>query len=137
MPNPKKHFDTPCPHCGKVAAGCKIYCNNKCQMAYQRSLKIKAWLNGEFEGGNWQGVSSSVRHWLFERCQNKCELCGWGEVNPTSGRVPLQVNHKDGNPDNHRPENLELICPNCHSLTPTFGNLNRGNGRKLRYNKPL
>jgi hypothetical protein len=27
---------------------------------------------------------------------------------------------------------LEILCPNCHSLTPTYGGLNRGKGRKLR-----
>ena len=102
-------------------------------MAYQRSLKIEAWFCGEFVGGDWHGVSSYVRAWLFERANHKCELCGWGEINLYSNKIPLQVNHKDGNPENHKPENLELICPNCHSLTSTFGNLNRGNGRKLRY----
>jgi hypothetical protein len=25
------------------------------------------------------------------------------------------------------------LCPNCHSLTPTYGFLNKGNGRKKRY----
>ena len=42
----------------------------------------------------------------------------------------LQVNHIDGNYKNNREENLELLCPNCHSLTPNYRSLNRGKGRK-------
>jgi hypothetical protein len=33
---------------------------------------------------------------------------------------------------NNKEENLILLCPNCHSLTSTFGSLNIGNGRKYR-----
>jgi 5-methylcytosine-specific restriction endonuclease McrA len=46
--------------------------------------------------------------------------------------VPLTVNHKDGDSENHRPDNLELLCPGCHSLTPNFGKLNLGRGRRQR-----
>jgi hypothetical protein len=48
---------------------------------------------------------------------------------PTTGKVPLEVDHIDGNWNNHRPEYVRLLCPNCHALTPTFKGLNRGNGR--------
>jgi hypothetical protein len=131
MPNPKKHFDTPCLHCGGIAKGIKVYCNNTCQQAYQSNLLTESWLSGEIEGGNIYGVSSFVRRWVLNRADNKCEKCGWCEIHPTTGKSPLQINHINGDPFNHRPENLEAICPNCHSLTPTFGNLNRGKGRKL------
>jgi hypothetical protein len=30
-----------------------------------------------------------------------------------------------------------LICPNCHSLTSTFMNLNKGNGRRIRRERYL
>jgi 5-methylcytosine-specific restriction endonuclease McrA len=42
------------------------------------------------------------------------------------------VNHIDGNPSNSAEENLELICQNCHSLTLSYKNRNKGNGRRLR-----
>ena len=42
------------------------------------------------------------------------------------------MEHIDGNSENNNIENLELLCPNCHSLTPTFGALNKGKGRKNR-----
>jgi predicted HNH restriction endonuclease len=42
------------------------------------------------------------------------------------------VEHIDGNYENDREKNLTLLCPNCHSLTPTFRALNRGNGRTIK-----
>jgi 5-methylcytosine-specific restriction endonuclease McrA len=61
--------------------------------------------------------------------------CGWQEINSTSGYVPIQLEHKDGNSENNKLTNLELLCPNCHSLTSTFGILNKGNGREARRKK--
>ena len=80
-------------------------------------------------------VSVHIKRWLRKKCGNKCEKCGWSEKNPVTNKVPLQLNHKDGNPENNDSNNLDLLCPNCHSLTPNFGSLNRGNGRKMRYKK--
>lgn len=37
----------------------------------------------------------------------------------------------DGDFRNCSEENLTVLCPNCHSLTPTFMSLNRGNGRDV------
>jgi hypothetical protein len=28
---------------------------------------------------------------------------------------------------------LELLCPNCHSMTTTYGRLNKGSGRSKRH----
>ena len=36
------------------------------------------------------------------------------------------MDHRDGNPDNNTEENLRLICPNCHALTPTHCGRNKG-----------
>lgn len=34
--------------------------------------------------------------------------------------ISLQLEHKNGVFNDHRLENLELLCPNCHSQTSTF-----------------
>ncbi len=112
------------------------YCCNKCQMKYQHKLYIKRWLKGQ-ETGNISidsnlAVSTHVKIWIKETRGEKCE---WKEINKYTKKIPLQVNHIDGNSSNTVPKNIELICPNCHSLTPTYGALNKGNGRKSRYKK--
>jgi predicted HNH restriction endonuclease len=44
----------------------------------------------------------------------------------------VEVEHIDGNWRNNQPSNLTLLCPNCHSLTPTYRALNWGRGREYR-----
>lgn len=126
-----------CKVCGVDLRGKqKKFCSNKCQAEEKYTVYISEWLAGKQTGGKYEGeVSSHVRRYLHEQANSKCVKCGWAETNPVTGRVPLTVNHIDGDSENHRPENLELICPNCHSLTCNFGSLNRGRGRKKRLKK--
>lgn len=51
--------------------------------------------------------------------QQQCEICGWAEVSE-DGRIPLEINHKNGNTTDNRIENIEILCPNCHSLKPFY-----------------
>jgi hypothetical protein len=59
--------------------------------------------------------------------------CGWGEVNKFTNKVPIEIEHKDGNCENNRLDNLELLCPNCHSLTSTYKGANKSEGGSPRY----
>ena len=52
--------------------------------------------------------------------------------NPTTGKIPLELHHKDGDYSNNDEDNLELLCPNCHSLTATYKNALNHTGRKGR-----
>ena len=68
--------------------------------------------------------------------EDKCERCGWDEKFPGDKYSRCQLHHKDGVADNNALENLEILCPNHHSLTPTWGR--RGNhksSRTYRYGK--
>lgn len=52
----------------------------------------------------------------------RCGLDEWlGE------KLVLELEHKDGNNQNNIRENLEALCPNCHSLTPTWRGRNKSN----------
>lgn len=113
----------------------KIYCSHKCHIQHMRTDFIKRWKDGEIDGLSGLAVSFHIKNYFRDKQDNKCSKCNWGEKNKTTDTVPLQINHIDGNYKNCKEENLELICPNCHSLTHNYGALNRGNGRFERYNK--
>lgn len=102
-----------------------IFCSISCSNEYKKQNNIKKWLNGEISGNCQNGqLSLFVRKYLLEKYNYKCQLCGWGEINPTTKKVPLEIHHIDGNYLNNRPENLQVLCPNCHSLTSNFKALN-------------
>lgn len=44
-----------------------------------------------------------------------CQLSQW-QGKP----IRLEVEHKNGNPLDHRPDNLCFLCPNCHSQTENY-----------------
>lgn len=49
----------------------------------------------------------------------QCSECGISEW--FGKQLTLQVDHVDGNWSDNRIENLRFLCPNCHTLTPTYG----------------
>lgn len=71
-----------------------------------------------------------VRKYLLKTRPYKCSSC---DLNIWRGvKIPLEVDHIDGNYQNNSEENLRLLCPNCHALTPTFKAKNKGHGRESR-----
>ena len=120
-----------CLNCGKEIKSLK-YCSQKCKNDYHQKMFEEKWLNGEVSGNTdslWIEPVKGVKKYLFKKYNNKCARCGWGEVNPFTGRIPLEVEHIDGNANNTTPDNVTLLCPNCHSLTSTYRGANRGKGR--------
>lgn len=131
-----------CANCGKefilYSSSSGKFCCHQCYVDYQYKQYIERWKNGEENGlvGEYS-LSQTIRKYLFKKHNNKCEKCGWGEVNPHTNKVPLQVHHIDGNCQNNKEENLQLLCPNCHSLTENFGSRNKNatSGRTAYYGK--
>lgn len=125
-----------CIRCGKKPLRSFYkYCSNKCQQTHQYDEYIKRWKLGLVSGTrgiNAKNISSYLRRYLLKKFGEKCSICGWNQKHPATGRVPLEVDHINGNADDNREENLRLICPNCHSLSSNFRNLNKGNGRAWR-----
>ena len=122
----KELKETHCLYCGKkLSATAMFYCDNTCHMSYRYLLYINQWQLGLVDGIRaFCEISSHIRRYLFEKYNGRCCKCGWAEINPVTGKVPLQIHHIDGDCTNNKEYNLELLCPNCHSVTPNFGSLN-------------
>ena len=57
--------------------------------------------------------------------EDKCEKCGntyWLGV-----KLPLELHHKDGDHFNNELSNLEILCPNCHSVSGDNAGAAKGN----------
>jgi ribosomal protein L44E len=52
---------------------------------------------------------------IFSAICSSCNFTEW-----LNDPIPLELDHIDGNPFNHRLINLRLLCPNCHAKTPTY-----------------
>lgn len=64
-----------------------------------------------------------IKEKIFE---HKCYNCGLTEWQ--GGKIPVELEHIDGNNINNLLSNLTLLCPNCHALTSTY----RGKNKKLK-----
>ena len=75
--------------------------------------------------------SYMLKNRLFEAGLKKqnCELCRWAQQ-ALDGRVPLELDHINGDRHDNRLENLRVLCPNCHSLQDTHRGRNRSKNTK-------
>ena len=121
-----------CKNCGKEIGSNRIYCSQKCQLVFMQKEWESQWLSGNINGNTgiiWKNISNRVKTYLLNKYNYKCAKCGWSERNQYTGKIPLEVEHIDGDPYNTTPDNVTLLCPNCHSLTSTYKGANKGNGR--------
>jgi len=91
-----------CKHCGTEfmahKAHNRIYCSKAC---VNKSSK-----------DTWNPNFTTVRKAMVARDLIKeCSRCGFN-----SHPSILGIHHKDRNRHNNHPSNLEVLCPNCHSL---------------------
>lgn len=125
----------PCQRCGSSDRASRNrrgpYCSWDCfnEDRYHRTGSfakwMESWLSGAVSGTTDDSQPDHrVRQALVLTRGQRCEECGWSKVNPVSGRVPLHVDHIHGDRSRNRPEDLRLLCPNCHSLTPNYQHLN-------------
>ena len=113
-----------------------IYYANKYEIILKRNMsgkgiskkrkarkKLSDILDGKFPDFStnhlkWRLIEEGIK-------ENKCEICGIDEWNGKP--IICQLDHINGNPKDHRLDNLQIICPNCHSQTDTYcgRNINR------------
>lgn len=109
----------------------KKYCNTKCQGQKRRQDVFDRVAKEDFGSlGKKGSIDRTSKLYLIQLHGEKCMKCGWSVKNKWTNKVPIELNHIDGNPENHSLSNLELVCPNCHSLSEFTKS--RGKGRKWR-----
>jgi len=129
----KKYF---CQYCGKNMKIKQKYCSHMCQHEFQYQDYIEKWKTGLITGSKGMGkISDHIRRYMLAKNQQKCQNCGFDKVHPLSKKSILQIDHINGDWEDNREENLQVLCPNCHALTPTFGGRNKGRGRHVALKK--
>ena len=98
----KGSIDVVCKNCGKVfktsPSHKRVFCTKECKRKYMLNF--------------WKESFSSIKKCLKRRgLMLSCEICGYKEHPEILG-----VHHKDGNHENNTITNLQVVCPNCHSL---------------------
>lgn len=123
-----------CLSCGnEVARKPNKFCCQTCQTDWQYKNYIERWIAGletGYRNDNNYSISMHVRRYLFEKYGSSCQLCKWSKKNEVTDKVPLTVHHIDGNAKDCSSNNLQLLCPNCHSLTKNYGSLNKASPRR-------
>ena len=70
------------------------------------------------EDSNYQSFKLKNRLLKEGLKEHKCESCNNTEW--LGEPISLELHHINGNPNDNRLENLQLLCPNCHSYTDTY-----------------
>ncbi len=73
------------------------------------------------------------RKYLIETRGHRCEGCGLEEWRQKS--IPIELHHLDGNTDNNKEDNLQLLCPNCHAQSDTHKSKNKNGQRQIMRRK--
>lgn len=112
-----------CPNCSVEHRNPK-YCSLICQQAFQQAERLKEWLESDQTT-----LPRFIKPYLREQ-KDYCWICGTSEW--MGQKVPLVLDHINGNPEDHKLTNLRLVCGNCDMQLPTYKSRNKGNGRYSR-----
>ena len=106
-----------CANCGKkllkIPAEIKnsktgnVFCSKSCACSYNNSHFRKGQSNPNWIDGAYTGASY-IRT-AYRTYKHKCAICGLDE------ECCLQVHHIDEDRSNDNPNNLIILCANCHS----------------------
>ena len=97
----------------------------------KRSLKESDVLCYSIQKRNNKTVRRYYSKWrisngLSDRCDNSDCIFHKNPLLWNNKRLPLILDHIDGNNKNNSPQNLQYLCPNCNSQQPTQGGKNKG-----------
>lgn len=86
-------------------------------------FKGQGWSKGIYTDLPKLRTSYKRREYMIRKYGYACKECGISEWR--GNELTLELDHTDGNRNNNLEENLRILCPNCHSQTPTFKNKRR------------
>lgn len=116
----------------EIKKGLRIYCSINCSNEHKKHQKEKE-RKKLFNEGKLK-FRSQLRKLILERDGYKCSCCN--NTTWLDKPIPLWLDHIDGNASNNFSNNLRLVCLNCDALGNTFGNKNKGKGRRSLGLKP-
>lgn len=85
---------------------------------YHKDIPLDDYINGGKKIKSSKLLAKLIKAGLKE---HRCESCGIVDWN--GNPIVLHLHHCDGNPDNNNLDNLQVLCPNCHSQTDNFKGL--------------
>lgn len=141
-----------CPKCNNSHIKPGTFCSRKCansrifseEAKLKKSLALKGKPSNRGESYNKElQAQKSKETWRLKRLSSPieslghdarrkivveeqnycCAKCGISEW--FGKKITLELEHKDGNNKNNVRENLEGLCPNCHSITETWRGRNK------------
>lgn len=101
----------------------KKYCDIHCQVKYLYMNNFLDWyleLSNSFD-------NNALRKHLETRYGHECSNCKI--TNWRGFDIVFDVDHINGDSNNNGPDNVRLLCQNCHSQTENFSYKNKGQGR--------
>lgn len=121
-----------CKHCQTILTNShSVYCNVRCQKDFEYEQYIREWKAGLKLGyvGKTKALALTIRKYMLIKYNNTCQECGWNKCHPIDKKPLVEIDHIDGDASNCKEENLRVLCPNCHSMTPTFRARNKTSSR--------
>jgi len=88
---------------------------NKGQKLPVKRRPIQEYLSNKYPVQSYKLKKYLLQGKFLEPICSNCGITTW-----LGQPAPLELDHVDGNNNNNNIDNLRLLCPNCHALTPTY-----------------